>query len=109
MKEAEAQILAAKLAAAFPRDWAFVGEATNAVYVERIARLPRYEAASEAIDALIDGEARLPTIAQIRDDYRRFHDRYSPPALEEAQITDEERETNLARLRELVGRFGGES
>lgn len=102
MTEAQATILAATLAAAFPRDWAFVGEATNAVYVEKIAKLDRFEAARDAIDELIESELRLPPIALIRETYKQAWGRYSPPALPEPEITEEEREKNLRRMVHLT-------
>jgi hypothetical protein len=106
MTLAEAQGLAGRLAAAFPRDWAFVGEDTNTIYVQKIAALDRYQAAADAIDDLIGSETRLPPIATILATYRQRWDRYSPAALEEAPLTEEQRAENLERLRELTGRFG---
>lgn len=106
MKAAEAQALSAKLAAAFPRDWAFVGEATNAVYVEHIATLPRYQAALDAVNALIASEPRLPPISLVREEYRRHHSAYDPPALEEPVLSEEERKANLERLRDYSARIG---
>lgn len=101
MTEAQAQMLVAKLFGAFSRDASFLGEASNAVYVEKIAVLDRFEAARDAIDDLIESELRLPPIAMILENYRRFWDRYSPPALEEGSFSDADRDANVRRMRAM--------
>lgn len=106
MTKAQAQALATKVAAAFPREWAFSGPLTNEVYVERLARLSRPAAAAAAIDALIDTETRLPTIAKIRQAYAEIFNRFDPPALEEPEPTPEERAENARRMRELAASVG---
>lgn len=106
MTMAEAQLLTAKIAAAFPREWAYAGKATNAVYVERLARLPLFAACQEAIDSLIDTETKLPTISKIREEYARFADRHQPRQLEEPPPSPQARRENLARLRAMMSAIG---
>lgn len=106
MTMAEAQLLTAKIAAAFPREWAYAGKATNAVYVERLARLPIFAACQVAIDSLIDTETRLPTIGKIREEYARVADRHRPRQLEEPPLSPQQRRGNLAKLRAMMESIG---
>lgn len=106
MTVAEAQMLVAQVAAAFPREWSYAGEATNEIYVERLRRLPRFEAARDAVESLIDTEARLPTISKIREEYLRYVDRYLPRGLPEPEISPEERRLNRERLAALAAAIG---
>lgn len=102
MTAAQAQILVAKLAAAFPRDWSYAGAATNAIYVDRIGALKSYPAAEEAIDWLIDHEQRLPAIGVVRETYQRYIDRHQPRQLEELDLTPEKIRENKARIAALM-------
>jgi hypothetical protein len=95
--QAQAQILVAKLAAAFPRDWSYVGAATNAIYVDRIMALKIFEAADEAITNLIDHERKLPPIGLIREAYSRCVEKHLPRELEPPPPSEDER-SRIARF-----------
>lgn len=103
----QAQELTSKLAAAFPRDWAFGPDTTNTVYVEKFAALDRYEAARDAVDSLIETEERLPPIAKIIATYRQRWDRYSPPALAEGEPSEAEAAANRRRIAAMVAHLAG--
>ena len=110
MNESEAQELAAMLFAAFPRDWQYVDNkgATNAVYVQQFQQLRNPDALSAAISSLAATETRLPTIAAVRDEYRRLRDRYEPAALPEPELTEEQVRANLHRVKTLVALVEGD-
>lgn len=102
MTESEATVVLAALAAAWPRDWSFVDPMTKDIYRKRIVAMPRRRAAEAAVNLLIDSEERLPSVAKIRDAYRRYHDQFAPPALPEPDLTDDDVARNRRRIRALA-------
>lgn len=102
MNESEATVVIAGLAAAWPRDWAFVDPLTKDIYLKRIVAMPRVQAAEAAVNSLIDTAVRLPTVAELREEYRRHHDRFSPPALEEPDLDDDAKARNVRRMRTMT-------
>lgn len=103
MTKAEAIDLLGVLAAAYPRQE--LSNATTALYVDRLQR-ERYEPARDAIESLVDSSRWFPAISEIRDEIARYRDRYAPKALEEPELTEEERQENLRRIRDLASRIG---
>jgi hypothetical protein len=65
---AEAKLLVAALAAAFPHPR--VPEATVTLYCEQLARLDDADAARAAVEVLIANEERFPPVAVILREYR---------------------------------------
>ncbi len=98
MTSKQAQTLMATLCAAFPQRR--VEEPTIRLYVSEIARLPNAEQAARAIQAMIREDEFFPTIARIRDEYRRHV--VERLALNEPELTSEQRAANLRRLREMA-------
>lgn len=103
MNESDCAEQVGRLVAAFPRE--SVGVATVNVYVGALRDLQYPEALRDAVDVLIRDELRLPKVAEIRETYRRYRDRYEPKGLPEAEPTDEERAENLRRWNELQERL----
>lgn len=105
METPDAQKLIAKLFAAFDyrRD-----KLTAAVYVEQVAKLNDPAVALRAIDSLIQGCHRLPTVAMILEEYRSQSDRAKPrfSELVEARPSVEEMEANKVRAKLVMqGKF----
>lgn len=107
MTAQEAASIIAILSAAYP--WIEVREDTAAVYVEALAPL-RYDVARRAAGTLIETSSRFPSVSEIRGVYRRLatSPEFAQPALEEPSLTPEQRRENLAKIRELADRIGGE-
>jgi hypothetical protein len=103
MRPEEAQTLVAALVGAYPRER--IDAANVEMYRMMIERLGSEGAARDAIFALIETEPRFPSIAQIREEYRRYVDRYAAPALPEPDISEVERALNLKRIRALQERI----
>lgn len=100
MNNSEAIELVARLRAAYP--WVEVGERTTAIYVEFIERLKDAPTALNTIDVIIERERYFPAIAQIRDLYMsKLRTREPERALAEADLTDEERRANIARVEDM--------
>lgn len=106
MTESDCATLVGKLFAAFPQ--AKGTDATLVVYIEALKPLPRVGALRDAIDSLIRTERFIPSIAALREEYRRFADRHAPPGLPEPEISDEQRRENLRKIRELAEQVGRE-
>lgn len=104
MKHSDAVDAVARLRAAFPA--ARFDEANVLAYAEELAALASPAALADAVRALIRTEDRLPSIAKIREEYRRYVDRYAPPALGEPDLTPAEVALNAKRARELAARIG---
>lgn len=105
MNLGDAKVLTAKMAAAWPRDW--LGAASYEVYATFIAELPDADVASDAVDVLIREARRLPSVAEVREVYRRAATWHEQPALEEPPLSEEERQDNLRRLSEMSRVIGG--
>lgn len=102
MDRSQAEILLARLVAAYPRER--LEEANIELYAERLERLRDFETAYRAVDLLIDGSPRFPTVAEIRTAYKR--ERRDQPALPLPPMTEAERQENLRMAREMARRVG---
>ena len=103
MTEGEARALTGKLFAAFPqRD---LDPVTVEVYVEALQRL-NYNRALEAVNDLIGQNRFVPLVAEIHDAYNALRDRYAQKQLPMPEMTEEEREANVARMREYAASIG---
>jgi hypothetical protein len=101
---AEAKLLVAALAAAFPHPR--IPEATIALYREQLAKLADVEAARVVVELLIQNEDWFPTIAAILREYRPISRRNADArahthGLPEPPLDPE----NARRAREMVARL----
>ena len=103
MTDADAERLLGILIAAYPRQR--LDEANVAVYSRYLGYLGTPDAAHEAVEWLIRHEPRFPTIAEIQDAYDRVRGKYAPKQLDEAPLTDRQRQENLKRIRDLSARI----
>lgn len=104
MKQSQAATLVGMLQAAYPRAW--TGEATTVLYMEFIGLLHNAEAARLAVRGLIEERHVLPTIADIRREYMAVMSRpeFRPKELPEPELTSEQRQENVRRMRALLDR-----
>lgn len=98
MKESEALRLITRLAAAFPRDR--IPEASLKLYAEMFLGR-RQEVLAAAVEQLAKTERHFPPIATIREEYDR-HWTPEHAELPEPELTEEEKQENLVRVRELL-------
>jgi adenine-specific DNA methylase len=99
--EALAQI--ARLQAAYPKPQP---DSTLAFYAEELTKLDSPAVLAAAVQKVIETERLWPSIATLRAAY--FQERklaqHQRPALPEPELTREQRDENLRRLRELARR-----
>lgn len=103
MTKGEAQGLVAMLSAMYPRDW--LGEMTFEMYAEFFTELDSYEAAHEAVRSAIKTADRLPSFARIRETYFVKLHYMKPAEIEQAPLTEQEREEGLRMARALADRL----
>jgi hypothetical protein len=104
MTQAQALGLLGALRAAFPR-WRF-DEESAAIYTQSLLDLDA-EIATKAVHSLVLSSHSFPSIAEIREEFKRFWDtRERPRELERPELTAEEREMLAAKMRGLVERLG---
>lgn len=95
--------MAAKLFGMWPST--NVGEVTMIVYVKGFEKLGYPEAVNDALDRLFLMSRRMPSFAEVYDEYVRCRDRYLPKELPAPEPTPEERREIALRAREMLARL----
>jgi hypothetical protein len=104
MTQAQALGLLGALRAAFPR-WRF-DEESAAIYTQSMLDLD-VDVATRAVQSLVMTSHSFPTIAEIREEFKRFWEtRERPRELERPEPTTEEREKLAVQMRGLVQSLG---
>lgn len=105
MTDAETKRLIAMLAAAYRTT---IDPHTLAVYTPILDELQNPEIAEAAVGLLIRESAWFPSISEIRDAYKRTAEYQPKPlALDEAPLTEEQRQSNVQRAQALTDRMAG--
>lgn len=100
MRESEALAIVERLRAAFPQYR--IGMETMQLYAEKMLPL-RADVMGEVVDDMIRLYDRWPVLSVILDAYKRAVP--PQPALPEPELTEEQRQENAAKARELLARL----
>lgn len=99
MTNAEAVAIVAELSAYYRER---IPSETLLLWAAEIERLPHYSAAQDAVRSLAREHDRMPPLSLLLDEYRRFHEHHQPLALDEPELTAEERAENVRKAKALT-------